>query len=96
MRAPIAAMAALAGGLLFLPAVQGPASATSAPINLKKAAVGVVAADLVPVGAEGAAEGAAPTLAAAVVVAVPASPEAAVAASAAEALPEAAEEEVRA
>jgi hypothetical protein len=35
MRAPIAAMAALAGGLLFLPAVQGPASATSAPINLK-------------------------------------------------------------
>jgi hypothetical protein len=28
-------MAALAGGLLFLPAVQGPASATSAPINLK-------------------------------------------------------------
>jgi hypothetical protein len=56
------------------------------------AAVGVVAADLVPVGAEGAA----PTLAAAVVVAVPASPEAAVAASAAEALPEAAEEEVRA
>jgi hypothetical protein len=35
MRAPLAAMAALAGGLLFLPAVQGPASATSVPINLK-------------------------------------------------------------
>ncbi len=33
MRAPMAAMAALAGGLLFLPAVQGPAS--SAPIDLK-------------------------------------------------------------
>jgi hypothetical protein len=33
MRAPLAAMAALAGGLLFLPAVQGPAS--SAPIDLK-------------------------------------------------------------
>ena len=35
MKAPLAAMAALAGGLLFLPAVQGPASATSVPINLK-------------------------------------------------------------
>ena len=35
MRASMAAMAALAGGLLFLPAVQGPASATSVPINLK-------------------------------------------------------------
>lgn len=35
MRAPLAAMAALAGGLLFLPAVQSPASATSVPINLK-------------------------------------------------------------
>lgn len=33
MRAPMAAMAALAGGLLFLPVIQGPAS--SAPINLK-------------------------------------------------------------
>src|SRR6476619_2410869 len=35
MRAPLAAMAALAGGLLFLPAVQSPASATSVPINMK-------------------------------------------------------------
>ena len=35
MRASMAAMAALAGGLFFLPAVQGPASATSVPINLK-------------------------------------------------------------
>jgi hypothetical protein len=35
MKAPLAAMAALAGSLLFLPAVQGPASATSAPIDLK-------------------------------------------------------------
>ena len=35
MRASMAAVAALAGGVLFLPAVQGPASATSVPINLK-------------------------------------------------------------
>jgi len=35
MRAPLVAIAALAGGLLFLPAVQSPASATSVPINLK-------------------------------------------------------------
>ena len=35
MRASIAAVAAMAGGLLLLPAAQGPASATSAPINLK-------------------------------------------------------------
>jgi hypothetical protein len=35
MKALLAATAALAGGLLFLPAVQGPASATSVPINLK-------------------------------------------------------------
>jgi hypothetical protein len=35
MKAPMAALAALAGGLLLLPAAQGPASATSAPINLK-------------------------------------------------------------
>jgi hypothetical protein len=33
MRAPMAVIAALAGGLLFLPSIQGPAS--SAPINLK-------------------------------------------------------------
>lgn len=35
MRAPIAAVAALAGGLLLLSAAHEPASATSAPINLK-------------------------------------------------------------
>ena len=35
MRAPMAAVAALAGGLFLLPAAHEPASATSAPINLK-------------------------------------------------------------
>ena len=35
MRATIAAVAAMAGGLLLQPAAQVPASATSAPINLK-------------------------------------------------------------
>ena len=77
MKAPLAAMAALAGGLLFLPAVQGPASATSVPINLKNV-LGSTAAHQAPlsssamaaaVGAAVAVEVAAP--AAAVAVAAP-------------------------
>ena len=53
MRASIAAMAALVGGLLFLPAIQGPAS--SAPINLKS--FGRISGSIILVGGMGGGNG---------------------------------------